>query len=81
MFELRKRYYGINEADTTSKINQLNNNYLLSSQKSYDMKYDIAFENLFRYLESSNNVLDDLLQTYIQEIKAKQIIIERKGVK
>lgn len=81
MFELRKRYYGIEKASATSKTNQLSNNYLLSAQKSYDIKYDIAFENLFRYLESSNNVLDDLLQTYIQEIKAKQIIIERKGVK
>lgn len=80
-YVLRRRYYSSDKIENSNKISQLSNNYLLSSQKTYDIKYDIAYENLFRYLESSNNILDDLLQNYIQEIKAKQIIIERRGIK
>lgn len=80
MYELRLRYSKIKELDGSTKTNQSNNNILIASKMIYDKKYDVAYENLYRYLSSSNKLLNDALQTWIQEIKSKQILIERKGI-
>lgn len=81
MYELRLRYANIEAEKGTNKTNQMNNNILEGMQLTYDRKYDIAYENLYRYLKSSNEVLDDTLRTWITEIKSKHILIERKGIK
>lgn len=79
--ELRMRYAKIEEVNGNTKTNQMNNNILKSSRILYSKKYDIAYENLYRYLNTSNKVLRDSFQTWIAEIKSKQILIERKGIK
>lgn len=81
MQELRLRYLKIPEVIGNTKTNQMNNNILEASRIIYDRKYEIAYENLYRYLTSSNKILDDTLQTNIHEMKSKQILIERKGIK
>ena len=81
MQELRLRYANIDKLIGNTKTNQMNNNLLEAAQLSYDKKYDIAYENLYRYLKTSNKILRDTLQSYIYEIKSKQILIERKGIK
>lgn len=80
-YELRKRYAAIEEVNPKTFSDQMNNNILKNMQLTYDKKYDIAYENLYRYLRSSNNVLDDIFKTWVAEIKSKQTLIERKGVK
>lgn len=62
MQELRLRYAKIEEVEGNTKTNQTNNNVLKASKLIYDKKYEIAYENLYRYLDSSNRVLDDALQ-------------------
>lgn len=81
MQELRLRYSKIDEVIGDTKTNQMNNNILMASKLIYDRKYEIAYENLYRYLTSSNKILEDTLQTYIQEMKSKQILIERNGIR
>ena len=81
MQELRLRYANIDKLIGNTKTNQMNNNLLEAAQLSYDKKYDIAYENLYRYLKTSNKILRNTLQSYIYEIKSKQILIERKGIK
>ena len=81
MYELRIRYADIEAQQGTNKTNQMSNNILEGMQLTYDRKYDIAYENLYRYLKSSNEVLDDTLRTWITEIKSKHILLERKGIK
>ena len=81
MQELRLRYSKIDEVIGNTKTNQMNNNILIASKLIYDRKYEIAYENLYRYLSSSNKILEDTLQTYIQEMKSKQILIERNGIR
>ena len=71
MQELRLRYSKIKEVEGNTKTNQNNNNILKASKYAYNRKYEIAYENLYRYLNSSNRVLKDTLQTWIQEIKSK----------
>ena len=80
MQELRLRYSKIEEVEGNTKTNQNNNNILKASKYVYNSKYEIAYENLYRYLNSSNKVLKDTLQTWTQEIKSKQILIERNGI-
>lgn len=81
MYELRLRYANIEQQEAVNKTDQMNNNILQGMQLTYDKKYDIAYENLFRYLKSSVDILDDTLKTWIIEIKSKQTLIERKGIK
>lgn len=81
MQELRLRYANIEEIKAITKSDQMNNNILQGMQLTYDKKYDIAYENLFKYLKSSVDILDDTLKTWIIEIKSKQTLIERKGIK
>lgn len=79
--EFRIRYANIEKTDGGTKSNQYNNNVLTASLISYDKKYDIAYENLYRYLNSSNKVIKDSFQSWVQEIKSKQTLIEREGIK
>lgn len=62
VYELRLRYAKIATLDGSTKTNQSNNNILIASKMIYDKKYDIAYENLYRYLSSSNKLLNDSLQ-------------------
>lgn len=61
--EFRIRYANIEKTDGGTKSNQYNNNVLTASLISYDKKYDIAYENLYRYLNSSNKVIKDSFQS------------------
>ena len=81
IYELRLRYANIEKVDGSTTVNQMNNNILEGMRITYDKKYDIAYENLLRYLKSSVDVLDDTLQIWLVEIKSKQILIERNGIK
>lgn len=81
-YELRKRYVDIEVEDTDNKKNDgMNENILRGVNIMYDIKYDKALENLYRYLDSSVLVLDDVLKTQLQEIKSKKILLESKGIK
>lgn len=81
MYELRLRYASIKEVKAANVSDQMNNNILQGMQLIYDKKYDIAYENLYRYLRSSNEVLDDMFKTWVAEIKSKQTLLERNGIK
>lgn len=82
VYELRHRYANISKNNNPkTKGEQMSNNILDSMNISYSMKYDKAYENLYRYLKSSNIILDDSLNSSAQSIKAKQTLIETKGVK
>lgn len=80
MQETRLRYSKIDELDGSKRAENYSNKVLNASLIAYNKKYDIAFSNLYRYLHSSNKVMKDCFQTWIQEIKSKQILIERKGI-
>lgn len=78
---LRLRYAKTEALNGDTKTNQMNNNILKAMETTYDKRYDTAYENLYRYLSSSNKVLADILQTIAVEVKSKQTLIERKGIK
>lgn len=82
VYELRLRYAKIEENKTpVSRADQMSNNILKSMNLTYSNKYDKSYENLYRYLKSSNVILEDSLQSAAQSIRAKQTLIDTKGVK
>lgn len=80
-YEMRKKYVDIEVSSDGTRTSAMDANVLKAMTIAYDQKYDISFTNLYRYLNSSVNVIDDILKTCMQEIKAKQTLIEGDGIK
>ena len=79
--ELRLRYAGIEPTDGKDKTEALSNNILKGMKISYDQKYDVAFANLYKYLNSTLDILEDTTNTELAGIKARRTLIEKGGIK
>lgn len=82
VYELRLRYSKIDKNNKPiSRADQMSNNILESMNITYSNKYDKSYESLYRYLKSSNVILEDSLNSAAQSFRAKQTLIDTKGVK
>lgn len=81
IYLLRLRYSEIESEDGSNKINAMSNNILKGMQLSYEQKYDVAFANLYKYLNSSLDILEDVLNTELAGLKAKRTLVEKGGIK
>lgn len=81
IYMLRKRYAEIDDIKGTRKMDALSNNILKGMKISYDQKYDVAFANLYKYLNSSLDILEDALNTDLAGMRAKRTLIEKGGIK
>ena len=81
VYLLRKRYAEIDDVDGSNKIDSMSNNILKGMKLSYDQKYDVAYMNLYKYLNSSLDILEDALNTDLAGIRAKRTLIEKGGIK
>lgn len=81
IYELRLRYAQIEAEDGSNKINAMSNNILKGMKLSYDQKYDIAFTNLYKYMNSSLDILEDVLNTDLAGLRARATLIEKGGIK
>ena len=79
--ELRLRYAGIEPTEGTDNTEALSNNILKGMKISYDQKYDVAFANLYKYLNSALDILEDAANTELAGIKARRTLIEKGGIK
>ncbi|MGM9543931.1 MAG: hypothetical protein ACI3T9_03000 [Romboutsia timonensis] len=79
--ELRKRYTNINYSKGKSMANSTSDTILKKLNAQYELKYRKDFENLFRYLESSLKVTNDILRLYIQDGVNKSTILKKGGIK
>ena len=80
VYLLRKRYAEIDDVDGSNKVDAMSNNILKGMKLSYDKKYDIAYMNLYKYLNSSLDILEDALNTELASIRAKRTLIEKGGI-
>lgn len=72
VYELRLRYAKISKNEKpVTRAEQISNNVLESMNLTYSNKYDKSYTNLYRYLESSNMILEDSLNSAAQSIKTK----------
>ena len=80
VYQLRLRYAKIDTVDGSNKINAMSNNILRGMKASYDQKYDVAFMNLYKYLNSSLDILEDVTNTELAGLKARSTLIEKGGI-
>lgn len=81
VYQLRLRYAKIDTAKESNKINAMNNRILRALQEGYDLKYDTAFRDLYKYLNSSLDILEDVINTDLAGLKARRTLIEKGGIK
>lgn len=79
--ELRKRYTGIKYSKGKSMANSMSDIALKKTNINYELQYRKTFENLFRYLESSLKVTDDILRIHSEGRLNKSTIIKKGGVR
>ena len=78
-YELRLRYAEIEKQKNSDKPSSDANTILRGMEKIYDKKYDIAYINLYKYLNSSTQVLEDSLNTLIDGLMSKNTLIKKGG--
>lgn len=81
IYLLRRRYAEIESTDASNKINAMSNNILKGMRTSYEQKYDVAFGNLYKYINSSLDILEDVLNTELAGLRAKRTLVEKGGIK
>lgn len=79
MYELRKKYESIPYAKNTDKSASLSNNVLKACRNDYSLKYDKTYENLFRYMDSSLVITDNVVSDLITNVLTKGILTEKGG--
>lgn len=79
--ELRKRYTDIKYSRGKSMANSMSDMSLKKTNINYELQYRKTFENLFRYLESSLKVTEDILRLHSESRMNKSTIIKKGGVR
>lgn len=80
-YELRKRYTNIQYSNGKSMANSSSDALLKNAHINYEIQFATSFENLFRYLNSSLVVTNDIFKIMIQDILSKETIIKKGGKK
>lgn len=80
IYLLRHRYSTIDAIDGSNKVDAMSNNILKAMKLSYDQKYDVSFMNLYKYMNSSLDILEDVLNTELAGLKARRTLIEKGGI-
>lgn len=80
IYQLRLRYSTIDAIDGSNKVDAMSNNILKAMKLSYDQKYDVAFMNLYKYMNSSLDILEDVLNTELAGLRARRTLIEKGGI-
>lgn len=80
VYLLRLRYSTIDTTDGKDKTNAMSDNILKGMKISYEQKYDVAYTNLYKYLNSSLDILEDVLNTELAGLKARRTLIEKGGI-
>ena len=78
--EMRMRYASIKKADNNEMIDSLSNKILNGNKDAYDKKYDLAYINLYKYLNGSLNILEDCMRTMEANMKSKEALIRKDGL-
>lgn len=73
-YELRKKYAVIEDMNKETIEASDHNALLKSTTAIYDNKYDSSYTALYKYFNSANKTLGDVMTTTVQERKAKQYL-------
>ena len=77
---IRKKYESIPYSNGADKSNSYSNKVLKSLRHEYSLKYDKAYENLYKYLDSSITITESIVSELIQNVFSKGILTEKGGL-
>ena len=77
--ELRIRYEKENMSKDGTQEGSLSDRMLMGLRTTYDKKYDSAYINLYKYLNSANIVLNDTLSLMLMGVRAKETYARKGG--
>ena len=77
--QLRTRYEEEEMMKDGTVDGSVSDRILQGMRETYDKKYDTSYINLYKYLNSSVDVLDDVLRTLMMGVRAKEILIKKGG--
>ena len=80
MYVFRKKYQSIPYSNGAAKSNSYSNKVLKSLRHEYSLKYDKAYENLYKYLDSSITITESIVSELIQNVFSKGILTEKGGL-
>ena len=78
--EMRMRYANIKKAENNTMADSLSNKILNGNREAYDKKYDLAYINLYKYLNGSLNILEDCMRTMETNMKSKETLLRKDGL-
>lgn len=78
--ELRLRYAEIDKLENNEIVDSTSNKILNGCRDMYDKKYDLAYINLYKYLNGSLVILEDCLRAEEASLKSKETLIRKGGI-
>lgn len=72
----RERYYEENYGDSETFLDSHSNTILRESRSEYDSKYREAYYSMYKYLESSATLTNEVLESQTKEAQAKGKLLE-----
>lgn len=72
----RERYYGEKYKDSGSYVESHSNAILRKVRRDYDKIYSSALYDMYRYLNSSALLTNDILETTVREAQAKAMLLK-----
>ena len=72
--DLMLRYLDSNVEDTTTEYGNLSKTILETCIVNYNNKYNYTYKSAYKYLNSSVELVDEVLQLAIQEAKSKKFL-------
>lgn len=80
-YELKKRYVNIQFGNSKTNEGSLSNTVLKGARQSYDKQYEDTYIDLFKYLNSSIKISDDLFDEIARGYKMKELMIKKGGTR
>jgi hypothetical protein len=77
--ELRIRYEKENMSKDGTEQGSISDRVLMGLRTTYDKKYDTAYINLYKYLNSSTIVLNDVFNILLMGVQAKETYARKGG--
>lgn len=75
-YEQRQRYYSEEYKDSSSFVTSHSNSLLREARKQYDNAYNSGFYNMYKYLNSSVMMTNDILNRTVKEAQAKAELLK-----
>jgi hypothetical protein len=79
-YELKLRYESADITNDGSRTDAISNRILEGSRSIYNRKYETAYINLYKYLNSFVQVTEDAFNTICAGVKAKGVYIKKGGI-